>query len=317
MVTFSLVAGLVMLFVGGEGLVRGAVGTARALNISPLLIGLTVVAMATSAPELLVSLGAALDGKPALAVGNVVGSNIANILLILGVAALISPLRCPRALVYRDGVMMVVGMAIVAALAIHGVIEHWHGIAMLLMLAGFVVYTFRTEQREHNGAAVVHTSEADDVPSPPGGAGGAVAMLGLGLTMLLVGAELLIYGATETARNLGVSEAVIGLSLVAVGTSLPELASVSIAAWRGHSDVAVGNVIGSNIFNVFAILGTTSTVVPVPIAPEFLGVDIWVMLASSVLLLPLMLSGARICRIEGGLFLGSYVAYIGWLYSYM
>jgi cation:H+ antiporter len=185
---------------------------------------------------------------------------------------------------------------------------------MLLALIAFVIYTFRMERREHSGAAKVHESEADEVPSPPGGPWGALVLLGVGLAMLLIGAEMLIYGATETARGLGVSEAVIGLSLVAIGTSLPELASVGIAAWRGHTEVALGNVIGSNIFNVFAILGATSTVIPVPIAAEFLSVDLWVMLGASALLLPLMLSGAKLSRIEGGLFLGTYTAYIGWLY---
>jgi cation:H+ antiporter len=317
MVTFCLIAGLVLLFVGGEALVRGAVGAARALNVSPLLIGLTVVAMATSAPELVVSLGAALDDKPAIAVGNVVGSSIANILLILGVAAVISPLRCHPALVYRDGMMMVAGMVIVTALGFYGVIEHWHGAIMVAMLVVFIVYTFWSEQREHSGSAKIHADEAEEVPSPPGGVTGAFLLLAAGLAMLLVGAEMLIYGATETARGLGVSEAVIGLSLVAVGTSLPELASVTVAAWRGHAEVAVGNVIGSNIFNVFAILGLTSSVVPVPIDAEFIAVDVWVMLGSSILLLPLMLSGARICRVEGAVFLGGYVAYIGWLYTFV
>ena len=317
MVTFCLIAGLTLLFVGGEALVRGAVGTARALNISPLLIGLTVVAMATSAPELVVSLQAALENRPSLAIGNVVGSNIANILLILGIAAIISPLPCQRALVYRDGAMMVAGAGLLTVLGVYGLIARWHGALMLIALAGFIFYTFYTEQKGRNGAADVHTSEADDVPPPPGGTVGAIGLLVLGLAMLLVGSEMLIYGATETARDLGVSEAVIGLSLVAIGTSLPELASVGIAAWRGHSEVALGNVIGSNIFNVFAILGTTATVVPVEIDPQFATLDLWVMLAASVILLPLMLSGARITRVEGGVFLAAYAAYIAWLYTGM
>jgi len=143
----------------------------------------------------------------------------------------------------------------------------------------------------------------------------AIALIFAGIVGLVIGAELLIFGATETARGLGVSEAVIGLSLVAVGTSLPELASCAIAAWRGHSDVALGNVIGSNIFNVFAILGITSVVIPLPVDPQFIAIDIWVMLGASILLLPLMLTGARISRIEGGLFLGAYAGYIGWLYA--
>lgn len=315
MVTISLIAGLTLLFTGGEALVRGAVGTARALEISPLLIGLTVVAMATSAPELVVSLGAALDGKPSIAIGNVVGSNIANILLILGVAALIAPLPCAKGLVYRDGAVMLFSALVLTGFSLFGVIERWHGAVMVAALAGFVTATFLLERRRRNGLARVHEHEAEDVPTPPGGVGMALALVLVGIVGLVVGAKLLIFGATETARGLGVSEAVIGLSLVAVGTSLPELASCAIAAWRGHSDVALGNVIGSNIFNVFAILGITSSTIPLPIDPQFIAVDMWVMLGASALLLPLMLTGARLSRTEGGLFLGAYAAYIGWLYA--
>jgi len=314
MITLSLIAGLTLLFAGGEALVRGAVGTARALDISPLLIGLTVVAMATSAPELVVSLGAALDGKASIAIGNVVGSNIANILLILGVAAIIAPLPCTRELIYRDGAMMGVGAFLLTGLVLLGLVERWHGVVMLFALLVFIAITFRMEARGRNGGAKVHEEEAEEVPSPPGGVAGAIMLVVAGLVGLLIGAELLIYGATETARGLGVSEAIIGLSLVALGTSLPELASVAVAAWRGHSDVALGNVIGSNIFNVFAIVGITSSTVPIPVDPYFAAVDIWVMLASSILLLPLMYSGARLSRVEGSLFLGAYAAYIGWLY---
>jgi cation:H+ antiporter len=315
MVTFCLIAGLTLLFVGGEALVRGAVGVARAMDISPLLIGLTVVAMATSAPELVVAMGAVLEGKASIAIGNVVGSNIANILLILGVGAMIAPLPCVRELVYRDGAMMLLGAGILTVLTLVGQIAQWQGIAMIVALVVFILFTFRMEQRTHNASAKVHEGEAEEVLSPPGGLTGAFVLVAVGLAGLLIGAELLIYGATETARSLGVSEAVIGLSIVAVGTSLPELASVAVAAWRGHSDVALGNVIGSNIFNVFAILGITATTVPIPIDPYFGQVDIWVMLGASILLLPIMLSGARLSRVEGGVFLGGYAAYIGWLYS--
>ncbi len=315
MVTFCLVAGLVLLFGGGEVLVRGAVGTARSFAVSPLLIGLTVVAMATSAPELVVSLKAAWAGRPAIAIGNVVGSNIANILLILGVAALICALPCRKALVYRDGSMMVAGSLVLLVLVYTGSIERWHGACLLVALVAFLIYSFRRESQQGNGAAQVHESEADEVPSPPGGTAGSIGFLLLGIGLLVFGAQLLVYGATETARSFGVSEAVIGLSLVAIGTSLPELASVGVAAWRGHTDVALGNVIGSNIFNIFAILGATSLTLPISIDAHFQGIDIWLMAGSSALLLPLMLSGARLSKVEGVLFLAAYVAYIGWLFQ--
>ncbi len=314
MVTFCIVAGLILLFAGGEALVRGAVGTARSFDVSPLLIGLTIVAMATSAPELVVSLEAAWVGRPAIAIGNIVGSNIANILLILGVAAIIAELPCRKILIYRDGSMMVIGSLLLVGLVYMGNIERWHGIVLLVILTGFLVYSFRYESTGGNGAAEIHQSEADEVPDPPGGTWGSIAFLIVGIAMLITGAQLLVYGATETARAFGVSEAVIGLSLVAIGTSLPELASVVVAAWRGHTDVALGNVIGSNIFNIFAILGATSTTVPIDIDLHFRGVDVWLMLGASVLLLPLMLSGARLSRVEGILFLAAYAAYIGWLY---
>jgi cation:H+ antiporter len=315
MITFCLVAGFVLLFFGGEALVRGAVGTARSFNVSPLVIGLTIVAMATSAPELVVSLQAAWEGKPAIAIGNVIGSNIANILLILGAGAVIAVLPCQKALVYRDGMMMLFGSVVLIALAYTGIIERWQGLVLLALLVGFIVYTFRTEARNHDAGSEVHESEADEIPSPPGGTLGAVGLVLLGVGVLVAGAQMLVYGATSLARDFGVSEAVIGLSVVAIGTSLPELASVTVAAWRGHADVALGNVIGSNIFNVFAILGATATVVPVPIEASFLHVDIWVMLAASALLLPLMLSGAKLSRVEGFMFLGAYAAYIGWIFQ--
>lgn len=315
MITFCLIAGLILLFFGGEALVRGAVGTARSLSVSPLLIGLTVMAMATSAPELVVSLQAAWADRPAIAVGNVIGSNIANVLLILGVAAIIAALPCRRDLIYRDGAFMLAGSLILAALVYSGSIERWHGMALIAVLVAFLTYSFIRESRTGNGKAAEHKSEADEVPSPPGGKLGALAFLIGGVVVLIIGAQLLVYGATEMARSFSVSEAVIGLSLVAVGTSLPELASVGIAAWRGQTDMALGNIIGSNVFNIFAILGTTSTVVPIAIDPHFQGVNMWVMLASTALLLPLMLTGARISRFEGSLFLAGYAAYIAWLYS--
>ena len=270
MVTFCLVAGLVLLFVGGEALVRGAVGTAREAAISPLLIGLTIVAMATSAPELVVSLEAAWQGRPAIAVGNVIGSNLANILLILGTASVIAVLPCQRALVLREGSMMVFGAFLIVGLAFYGTIERWHGVALLFMLVTFIGYTFWQERRSRDEAAKLHETEADDIPTPPGGLMGAIGLVLLGVGMLAIGAQLLVYGATNLARDFGVSEAVIGLSVVAIGTSLPELASVCVAAWRGQVEVALGNVIGSNIFNSFAILGATAVTKPIEIDQSFL-----------------------------------------------
>ncbi len=307
-------AGLVLLFVGGELLVRGAVNLSLRLGISPLLVGLAVVGFGTSAPELLVSLQAATAGQPDIAVGNVVGSNIANVLLIIGTSALIRPLYCPPQMGRRDGTLGVVAAGLLILLAFAGTIHAWEGAVLLALLIGHLTWSYRIERRDYPPAAAVHVHETNEMAPDRMPAWVALAILLAGLAAVLLGARWLVDGAVVLARQAGVSEAVIGLTLVAVGTSLPELATSIVAALRGHNDVAIGNVLGSNLFNILAILGTTALVVPVPVSPELLHLDLWVMLAVMGGLLLLLSVGCRLGRAAGTAFLLLYGGYIAYLF---
>lgn len=308
------VAGFVLLFGGGEFLVRGAVAISRRLGISPLLVGMTVVAFCTSAPEMLVSVRSALAGNPDIAIGNVVGSNICNIVLILGVAAMIRPVAVHKDDVRPDTIMMLVGSFIVLALGLSGAVERWQGLAMVAALVVCIGIQYRREITAGTTATDWHAEETEEYESAmklPAAVGSVVA----GLAALVLGAQFLIDGATQIAALLGVPDAVVGLTIVALGTSLPELATSVIAAWRGHSDVAVGNVVGSNTFNVFAILGTTAAVSPVGIAESFARVDIPIMVGISVFAGAVLLTRARFGRVLGAFMTSGYVAYIAFLYT--
>jgi cation:H+ antiporter len=306
----SAAAGFVLLFGGGEFLVRGAVSLSRRLGLSPLLVGMTVVAGCTSAPELVVSLGAALEGRSDIAVGNVVGSNIFNVLGVLGAAALIAPILVdPRALRRDTAVMLLSAMALVG-IAATGEIGPVSGAVLLLGMVAYVALSYRSESRRPTlPSATLHEHVSAEV-TPPGSALSGALYLAGGLTALVIGSRFLISGASEIARAYGVPEAVIGLSLVAAGTSLPELATSIIAAVRRHADVAVGNVVGSNIFNILGILGITALVKPVGVAQQIASVDVWVMMGTSALLAVLLLSRGRIGRGMGVVFLGAYLAYL-------
>lgn len=305
--------GFVLLFAGGEFLVRGAVAVSRRFGLSPLLIGMTVVAWCTSAPELVVSLGAALDGRSDIAIGNVVGSNIFNILAVLGVSALIAPIVVdPRELRRDMGVMLAATIA-AAFVAQSGEIGSTAGALFTAAVVAYVVVSYRSELGNPTlPSAELHAHEAEEIQTGDSLTRGIV-LLGVGLAGLVVGARLLIIGSTAIARGFGISEAVIGLTLVAAGTSLPELATSAIAALRKHSDVAVGNVVGSNIFNLLGILGITSLVKPIGIADQIARTDVWVMLAVSVALAPMLLIKGRIGRLLGGALLAGYVGYVAFL----
>lgn len=307
-------AGLVLLFAGGEMLVRGAAALARRLGVPPLLIGLTVVGFGTSAPELLVSLEAALRAQPDLAMGNVVGSNIANILLILGASALIHPILVPATGIRRDALAVLAATLLLPALALNGTIDAWQGGAMVALLAGYIAWSYHTDLQARNGGAELHLHEAEELGAAPLPAWRSLLHLALGLAGVLLGARLLVSGAVDLARAMGVSETVIGLTLVAVGTSLPELATSVMAALRGHNDVALGNVLGSNLFNILGILGVTAAVVPLPFNPRLLALDLWVMLAATVVMLALFLGGRGLSRPGGVVFLLLYAGYTGWLF---
>ncbi|TYB83054.1 calcium/sodium antiporter [Maritimibacter fusiformis] len=305
MTVFLLVLGLILLVIGGDMLVRGAVGLAGRLGVSPLLIGLTVVGFGTSTPELVTSLQAAFAGAPGLALGNVVGSNIANILLILAVAALIRPFAVGRAALGRDGLAMVLATLGATALIATDGLGRAAGFGLVAGLGLYLLVAYRIDRNGND------SSEADPAVTDALGVSLALALGGILLTIL--GARLLVDSATEIAGALGVSDAVIGLTLVAVGTSLPELVTSVMAALRGRGDIALGNVLGSNIYNLLGVLGVTALVHPIPVAAQIARVDTWVMLAVTLLLVVLMRTGWRVSRREGGVLLIGYAGYLGWL----
>ena len=328
----SLAGGLVVLIIAGDVLVRGSVGVAQRLGIPNLVIGLTIVAFGTSAPELVISLKAAMEGAGGIAIGNVVGSNIANVLLVLGMPALIAATPCGEAGATRNALFMVAVTLVFIALCFFTPIGLTAGLILLALLGIFLGASTIVAQRHRKeqkaiaaaaaaGAAVVDgalTEEdddaLDDVEDVPDSVWIAIIYIVLGLVGLPLGAHFTITGATSIATAWGVSEAVIGLTVIALGTSLPELATTVMAAIRQHGAVAIGNVIGSNIFNLLAIIGITAVVVPIDVPQEVLKLDIWVMLACAVLLTAL--AGFRIClgRISGLAMTAAYVFYIATVY---
>jgi cation:H+ antiporter len=315
MIWIELAAGLILLLGGGEALVKGSVGVARRLGVSPLLIGLTLVGFGTSTPELVASLEAAFLGAPGIAVGNIVGSNIANILLILGISAVILPVATTKQAFRRDGTVLIAASLLLVAVAMYGSLERWAGLLFLALLVGYTVFTYFTERDGNDAAAAVHVAEADSVTSGTMSIGAGLAWAAAGIAGVVFGANLLVQGAIEIARGFGLSEAVVGLTLVAVGTSLPELVTSIMAAIRRHGDVAFGNIVGSNIFNILGIGGATATLTPITIPAEIIRLDIWVMLATAGLLVVFAVSGWRISRTEGVFFLLAYLAYLAFQLS--
>jgi|TARA_R110002072_G_scaffold258437_1_gene417100 cation:H+ antiporter len=296
-----LIGGLVGLFFGGEALVRGSVGIARRMAISPLLIGLTVVGFGTSTPELLVSVDAALRGVPDIAIGNIVGSNIGNILLIVGLSALVWPIKVMGATLRRDTAVMVGAALLLVPVFYMAQIGRLSGLLLVTGLAGYLIWAYRQP-----GEAV---DDDDGAPAPASTIVSVLWVIG-GLVALMLGARFLVDGAVNIARGYGISEAFIGLTIVAVGTSLPELATSLIAAFKRQSEIAIGNIVGSNIFNVLGILGVTALISPIPVASRFLTFDLPVMIAASLVLTGLLLSRPVIGRSVGVAMLAGYVAYV-------
>ena len=312
MLYLELVAGLVLLLAGGELLVRGASATAVRMGVSPLIVGITLVGFGTSTPELVASLEAAFLGAPGIAIGNVVGSNTANILLILGLCALIAPIACDRATMRRDGGMMLLAAVACVVAALTGHIGRVQGTLFVLVLAGYIAWCLRQELR--GGGDRAEAAEAAVQPWPRHtGLALLMAVAGIGLTIL--GAHWLVDGSIVLAGRLGVSDAVIGLTVVAVGTSLPELAAGLMAALKRQSGIVLGNVVGSNIYNVLGILGVTALVHPLDVPALIVDRDVWVMLAVTVAMLVLGLHFRRIGRLAGALFLCAYGAYTALLYA--
>jgi cation:H+ antiporter len=311
----ALAIGLVLLTFGGDTLVRGATSAAKALGVSPLLIGLTLVGFGTSTPELVTSLQAAIQGSPGIAVGNVVGSNVANILLILGITALIFPIAADPKAYKRDGWALALATLAAVAVCLYGRLDPVVGGVFVAFLLGYVVLCYLQERKGDDGAEekARHEAEAAEFASEKPNLWLALLLAAAGILLTIFGARYLVNGAVVIARDYGISETVIGLTVVAVGTSLPELVTSVIAALKKQSAVALGNIVGSNIYNIAFILGVTALVKPIEVPPEIARLDAWIMLAATALLLATVRSGWRISRREGLLLLALYVGYTGWL----
>lgn len=315
---FALSLGLLVL--GAELLVRGASRLALSVGISPLVVGLTVVAFGTSSPELAVSVQSALTGQADIAIGNVVGSNIFNVLFILGISALVVPLLVSQQLVRQEVPVMIGVSLLLWWLASDGRLGNWEAASLLGLLALYTAFLIVQSRREQ---AAVRAEYAEAVPRPAGSAWDrhwAVQLLLVvgGVSLLVLGARWLVEGAVAFAEYLGVSELVIGLTIVAAGTSLPEVATSILAAIRGEQDIAVGNVVGSNVFNILGVLGASGLAAPagLTVAPAVLSFDLLVMLAVAVACLPVFFTGRKISRWEGGVFLAYYAAYTAYLILY-
>lgn len=303
----SIVGGLLLLVLGGEVLVRGASRLARVMGISPLIVGLTVVAFGTSSPELAVSVQAARNGTAEIALGNVVGSNTFNVLFILGISAIITPLVVSRTIIRREVPVMIGTSVVLMLMSLDGVVSRLDGFLLIIGLAAYLFWALRHTRCEKEPPAA-HASNGQELTFQ-------IALIVGGLVALGFGSHILVSGATLVATEIGMSQLIIGLTIVAVGTSLPEVVTSLTAAWRGERDIAVGNVVGSNIFNVLAVLGTASLVSPngITVSSTALSLDIPVMLAASVACLPIFFSGSQIIRWEGTMLLGYYVVYTSYL----
>ena len=305
-IIMPIVGGLVLLYFGAEGLVRGSSRLALRSGLSPLTVGLTVVAFGTSSPELAVSLEAAIVGREAIALGNVVGSNIANLALILGVAAIIRPMVIQSKLVRLDLPILASCSALLTLLLLDRGLGRLEGVVLVLGLIAYVALNIRNARREH---AHVKTEYAQALPRPKGSLWLDVVLVGVGLALLIVGGGVLINGAVAAAEMLGVTEAFVGLTIVALATSLPELATSMLAAFRGEGDIALGNLVGSNVFNILGVLGPAAIIRPMQ-GTALTILDLGTMTLVAFLVLPLMRTGFRLNRVEGGILAAVYGGYM-------
>jgi cation:H+ antiporter len=307
-----VIGGLVGLLVGAEILVRAGSGLATRLGISPMVIGLTVVSIGTSLPELAVGIDAARNGSPALAVGNIVGTNLVNLLFILGLAALLTPIAFDRRVLRFDLPVMVAAALVLYVLARDGLLARSDGIVLVL---GGVAYTFGVFYAGRRDPEPVTQLATEEPAGPSPSTIRLVLGVVVGLVAIILGAELLVEGAVRIAHGLGVSEAVIGLTVVAIGTSAPELVTTVVSTIRGQRDLAIGNLLGSSVFNIAIVLGLTCLVAPagIPVPAEVLGSDLLLLVVATVVAAPVFLTGARLSRVEGGLFVLAYLGYLGWL----
>lgn len=308
------IAGLVLLVAAAEALVRGAVAMADRLGISPLVIGLTVVAFGTSAPELVVAVQAAMAGAGGLVYGNVIGSNIANIMLILAFAALLQPVHAEMKAFARESMVLIgASLAMLFFMLGWGVVR-WEGGVMLAALVAYLLWSYLRERR-NSADAKAALEEVEELSSLQQKSWATIiGATVIGLVGVIAGARLLVIGATSIARDWGVPEEVIGLSMVALGTSLPELATAVAAAIKKHNDMVLGNVVGSNVFNILGVMGAAAIVKPSEAPVQVVQFDVWVMLAVTLLLVPFFLSGRQLSRAEGAFLLAGYAAYIAILF---
>lgn len=304
-----LFGGFVYLVLGGDLLVRGALGISRRMSVSPVIVGLTVVAFGTSAPEFVISVYATATGYPGVALGNVVGSNIANILLVLGIPALISPIHAERHTLGRHTELMVLISIIFVVMTWNGVVSRIDGAVLLVMLAAMMAFVYQRRVTVP-GLDVDDEDQYERVLGLPTRVLSAIGFVALGVVLLPLGADLTVEGATALARRFSIPEVVIGSTVVALGTSLPELTTTVIAAFHRSSAIALGNVIGSNVFNILLVAGTSAIVAPLPVPAEFRQFDLWVMLGASLFLLVFVLLRLPVNRFAGLLLSAGYVAYI-------
>lgn len=313
MAILLFVIGLVFLIVGAEVLVRGASRLASAFGIAPLVVGLTVVAFGTSSPELAVSIESSLSGQAGIALGNVIGSNIFNVLFILGMAALIVPLIVSQQLVRVDVPLMIGLSVLVLLLSLDGALGWIDGLILVLGLVTYVTFLIMQSRRQGQETAAQNRADGvpDAIPDSENSLAKNLAFIAGGLVLLVVGSGWLVDSAVAFAKHLGVSELVVGLTIVAAGTSLPEVVTSLIAALRGERDIAVGNVVGSNIFNLMGVLGIASIIAPggIAVSPAVLGFDMPVMIAVALACLPIFFTGGIISRAEGVILLAYYGAY--------
>ncbi|QFT64190.1 cation:H+ antiporter [Roseivivax halotolerans] len=313
MVYLTAILGLAILLLAGDALVKGAVNLALRVGIPALIVSLTIVAFGTSAPELLISINAALDGVPGIALGNVVGSNTANILLVLGIPAIIAVMHTSQCDSRKSYVIMLGATVIFIALAFRGVFDWISGLVLLAVLAVILGDNLRDSLKHRNSMKAEDPEEDVEGADPDMPWWKIILYLALGLIGLPLGADLLVDSARVIATRFGVSDTVIGLTLVALGTSLPELATTVSAAIRKQADVAIGNVIGSNMFNLLAIIGIASLIAPMEVDREFLTFDLWVMLGASLLLMPFVLFGRDLTRTWGVILSALYVGYVAYV----
>lgn len=305
-----LALGLVILLLAGDALVKGAVNLSLRLGVPALIVSLTIVAFGTSAPELLISISAVLDGVPGIALGNVVGSNTANILLVLGIPALLATMHTSECKTHKSYIFMIGASVLFIALAFRGVFD-WIAAVVLLAALAFMLFDSFREAGQHRKTCKNPADEEEPEGADPNmQVWKIVTFLVLGIIGLPLGAELLVTNATVIAKQWGVTDTVIGLTVVAIGTSLPELATTVMAALRRQADVALGNVIGSNMFNLLAIIGIAALVGPIPVDGQFLRFDLWVMLGASLLLIPFVFLKRDITRIWGIILFLLYAAYL-------